>query len=86
MDPRFFAVSAPLPDGSIVLHGQPGTPVPSDAIATFADGSAPWTWVSLAAGANGATITGYCTPHEWAGEATAAGVTSTLFPKLAPAP
>jgi len=82
-DPRYVVVSAPLGDGSLVIHGQPGAPIPADAIATVFDGTAAWTWLAYGVGPSALTARTFCTPHEWAGEPSALGVTPTQYPKLA---
>lgn len=83
-DPRYFVVSDTLADGSVVLHGEPGAPVPADALEVFFDGATAWTWLQFAGGAHAALARASCTPHEWAGEPTADGVTAAQFPRLAP--
>lgn len=58
-----------LADASVVLHAEPGRPVPPDALLVIRDGSTPWTWADVAA--EYPELLPLATPHEWAGEPTA---------------
>lgn len=74
-----------LPDGRTVLHLAPGATVPEWASgAAIVAGPGAWTWNAVAA--SRPDLVPVLTPHEWAGEATAAGLDAAQWPMLAVTP
>lgn len=77
-DDRYYVVGTI--GKNVLVHGQDGTRVPKDAVATFFTGRPAWTWGQFA-GAQRLTAAGIV-PHEWQGEPTARDATVADFPKL----
>lgn len=72
-----------LPDGTLVYHGQPGTPIPAEATRVMRDGSTAWTWGAIAREAS-ADWCAHVSPHRWDSEPTDSDVTPADWPLLQP--